>query len=655
MVPMISLPGFILLLCLVALALWLVLRQSTRVHAGVGEGRGKEADFPASAELFRYFIENANDIFFSLDAQGRILYLSPAWREWLGSDPARFIGQSFEAVIHPDDLPACQAFVHRVLTTQSKQGGIEYRVCHGDGGWRWHTSNVSPHFDAAGQMVGLFGVGRDIEARKRTEEALRISEMRHRLLADNARDVIWTMEFDGSISYVSPSIEHVRGLTPEEAMRQPLDQIHTPDSMARVLAYYTRLHADIAQGETPKPFRGDLEYLRKDGSRYWCEVLAFPLQHSDGSFAQLLGVSRDIDERKQQEAAIRQLNDELAVANESLANYRDHLEELVLARTRELADARDAAESANRAKSLLLANMSHELRTPLNHIIGLNSLVKRKLSDGAEKDKLEKLGLSANALLKLISNLLDTAYAEAGQMRLEEVDFDLDGLLDQVIQAGRTSAGHKGLSLSTFRGPDVPAWLRGDRARIAQVLGELVGNAAKFSSRGCIELSVHTVRTGAKVTTLRFEVRDQGIGIPEHLHEDMFKLFTQGDPSPTRQYGGTGLGLALCQRIVKLMAGSIGFADRPDGGAEFFVEIPLILASLPTALAGARAAASELRHLLAERPMDARDRWPQVREALAPLLGERMSALSAAMDDFDFINAEGLLAAELEASAPTRK
>ena len=639
-------PGFLLLLGLSLLAGGLFLRQGRRL-------RGLEQELTelrAGAGRFRDFIENANDIFFSLDAQGRILYLSPTWQDWLGSDPARFIGQSFEVVIHPDDLPACQAFVHRVLTTQSKQSGIEYRVCHADGGWRWHTSNVSPSFDAEGRLVGLFGIGRDIEARKRTEEALRISEMRHRLLADNARDVIWTMEYDGRISYVSPSIEQVRGLSPEEAMRQPLDQIHPPDSMARVLAYYAQLHADLARGEAPKPFRGDLEYLRKDGSPYWCEVLAFPLLHSDGSFAQLLGVSRDIDERKQHEAAIRQLNDELATSNNELALYRDHLEELVLARTRELADARDAAESANRAKSLLLANMSHELRTPLNHILGLNSLLKRKAADPGTQDKLEKLGQSAYALLKLINNLLDTAYAEAGQMALEETDFDLDDLLEQVARDSQGALQRKGLSLVRQRHPEVPTWLHGDAHRLAQVLGELVGNAAKFSAQGHIELAVDRVRSGAKVITLRFEVRDQGIGVPEHLSDNLFNLFTQGDASATRAYPGTGLGLGLCQRIVKLMAGSLRYANRPEGGAVFYLELPLAAAKgprpAPDAAPDPAALVVELWQLLQERPLDAWTRWNQVGVHLAPLLGEGLAPLARAMDDFDFVTAESLLATE---------
>lgn len=273
---------------------------------------------------FRSFVENANDIIFVTDPLGRFTYLSPNYDRAFGVDSDQLLGQHFVQVLHPADQVACLAAYESVLQG-NRLNGIEYRVIHGDGSWSWQSSNLGPIPDENGQVIAVVGVGRDINLRKQAEENLRISEARYRLLSENARDVVWTVAPDGTITYVSPSVERTRGYTPEEAMQQSLEEILTPDSIVINKTYFNEMLQEIAAGRTPKPFHGQMEYLCKDGSTYWCEVLATPILAEDGSLVELLGVSRDITGHKRHEGELRiakeaaeRLNLALEDANERL-------------------------------------------------------------------------------------------------------------------------------------------------------------------------------------------------------------------------------------------------------------------------------------------------------------------------------------------------
>lgn len=276
---------------------------------------------------FRNFVEHANDIIYTLDMAGHFTYMSPNGRDILGWDLSGMLGRDFREILHPDDLAACEQAFLAVMQGQ-RLTGLEYRARHGDGHWAWQASNVGPLHDDAGVQCGLIGVGRDIHLRKQAETDLRLSEARYRLLSDNARDVIWTIAPDGTITHVSPSVEAVRGYTVQEAMQQSLDQILTPDSIAVNLRYFGELLADLAAGRQPKPFRGEMEYLCKDGSTYWCEVIATPILADDGTLVELLGVSRDIAEHKRHEAQLKQANQETEALNRALGQANQQLNRL---------------------------------------------------------------------------------------------------------------------------------------------------------------------------------------------------------------------------------------------------------------------------------------------------------------------------------------
>lgn len=275
---------------------------------------------------FRRFVENANDIIFTLNLDGHFTYTSPNTRHSLGWEPEEIIGWHFEQLVHSAEMRACLNAFESALKG-NEFISIEYRARRKDGSWCWQASNMKPIRDDFGQIIAVMGIGRDVTERKQDQEKLMISEARYRLLSDNARDVIWTLASDGSVTYVSPSVEQTRGYTPQEAMQQTIDQVLTPESVALNRAYLAAMRADLAAGRKPKPFRGHMEYRCKDGSTYWCDVIATPILAEDGSLLELIGVSRDITDHKNQETHLKRnkeaadaLNLELETANKKL-NY----------------------------------------------------------------------------------------------------------------------------------------------------------------------------------------------------------------------------------------------------------------------------------------------------------------------------------------------
>jgi PAS domain S-box-containing protein len=384
------------------------------------------------------------------------------------------------------------------------------------------------------------------EVKERTRQ-LSDAEERARLILESTADGLLGFAPDGHITFINKAACNMLGYAPEALIgRDAHEAIHHsfPDGKPYPREACPMLHA-LEPGTT---VRHDTEVLwRIDGT-------ALPVSYactSIGRAGEVLGVVvgfTDITARTELDAARKRYEEEILKAKE-------------------------AAESANRAKSSFLANMSHEIRTPMNAIVGITYLLQHKEADIKQRQQLTKISDAAHHLLSIINDVLDFSKIEAGKLQLEEVDFELEATFEQTCALISDRAGGKGLDVTYHLDHKLPQVVRGDPLRLSQILLNFANNAVKFTDKGAVTLGAHLLRAEGHRLRVRLEVRDTGIGIPLDRQGHLFEAFEQADGSTTRRYGGTGLGLAIARRISRLMDGDVGVNSIPDKGSTFWCEI----------------------------------------------------------------------------------
>jgi PAS domain S-box-containing protein len=340
---------------------------------------------------------------------------------------------------------------------------------------------------------------------------------------------------DRAFQHTNPQFDEMFGW-PRDGLAKLPGRVLWPDD-ASYVAVLRRAARVLAVGDV---FDHDCEMQRRDGSRVWCKLRARAIDLDNPVRGGTIWIVDDITQRRQIDRA--------------------------------LAAAKEQAEAANRAKSAFLANTSHEIRTPLNGLLGLARLaLAPEVTPSRQREYLERIHESAQALAGTMSDILDFSKIEAGRMAVDKLPFDLHAMLGHLRDSHAELAAAKGLAFRLSIGDGVPAWVHGDAMRLRQIVGNFLGNALKFTEKGLIEVTVHACRGNR----LRIEVHDTGLGIASSAMHRLFVPFSQADASTTRQFGGTGLGLSICRELATLMQGEVGVDSIAGEGSVFWVELPL--------------------------------------------------------------------------------
>lgn len=500
------------------------------------------------------------------DIEGRFLFVTQSFCELVNRNFADVIGRT-DFDLFPETT--AQKFVEddrRVMATGGVFNDIEETELP-NGKSSFMQVRKAPLRDPEGHVIGVQGIFWDI-----TEEHLARRELQHieslaRALINAALDGVLVVDARGHVLEANPACRKILGYKREQADAHPPLGSILETSVAELGSRSTDIDPAAQRYQRKMPLeeilssamgkRIEVQLRRSDGRWFDGEISTHPLD-VDGSKGWAIFI-RDITRRKEAE--------------------------------KELLTAKETAEQANAAKTEFVANVSHELRTPLTGIIGLHELLDRGRLDDRQREYLKLARLSANNLLTLIDDLLDFSKIEAGHLDIDEVPFSIVSVVEESINSLAARAHFKGLELLADFEDKLPERLVGDPHRIKQILLNLLGNAIKFTERGEIRVRVRQQQvkreTGGnanqslpKRSRIRFEVHDQGIGIPAEKRQMIFDAFRQADSSTTRQYGGTGLGLTICRDVVNRMGGVIGVTESQDlsgrktQGSCFFFELP---------------------------------------------------------------------------------
>lgn len=545
--------------------------QATHFHGhvtDVTERKLSEEQLKESEEKYRTLLQNIQAAVVVHGSDTRILTSNPRAREILGLTEAQLLGRS---AIDPswyfvredgsraawDEYPANKVFTSR----QPIRDYVLGLHRPNDEQIVWALVNADPVFDADGKINQIVVAFMDITQRKTMEQALATREREFRMLAETVPDNIVRYDTQARKVYVNPACARFLEVNAEALVGLAPGEMPSGTRFMSASEIASAVRKVLASGEPV-----EMETLLQTSRRSEIHHLRVVAERdANGAVVGALALSRDITAQKQ--------------AEEELTRYRQHLEELVAVRTRELAQARDAAESANRAKSAFLANMSHELRTPLNAILGFAELMENDDSvSEVQRRNVNTINRSGRHLLSLINDILEISKIEAGRLVLQSTNCDLPDLLESLVDSMALRASQRGLTLKLHLADGVPRFVCTDVSKLRQILINLVSNAVKYTEKGRVDVEVMCATPSEQndVRVLTFVVRDMGMGIKPDELESIFTAFYQTEDG-ARIGEGTGLGLTISRQYALLMGGELSAASVVGEGSAFTLRLSVTL------------------------------------------------------------------------------
>ncbi len=539
------------------------------------EKRGDKALREARAQL-QGVISAASDFsIIATDLNGVIMLFSVGSERMLGYRAEEMVGIHSPAALHlPAEVEArsreLSAELGRPVTgfdifvLKARQGETEIRewtYVRKDGSTLPVKLVVSPIRDSRGSITGFLGVAQDITAQKQAEAALVATNrvLQHQIgVAQSARQefeslfalapgALLVVDAGGRIIKANAQAHQQFGYPDGELHGLSIEDLIPGDLRGR----HAELRAHYMQAPTPRLMASQrvLAGMKRDGTRFLGEITLSPLLINDAPCT--IAIVRDVTEQKKEQEL--------------------------------LARAKEQAESASRAKSEFVANMSHEIRTPLNVVLGTAQLLEKQELNEQQQRYVDMIRTAGQSLLGILNDILDFSKIEAGRMELADVEFALDDVLGGIATLMAINAGEKDIELAIGVVPGTPARFRGDPLRIQQILVNLAGNAIKFTQQGEVVIRVELQAQQGDRGVLKFSVSDTGIGMTPDQQSRLFTAFSQVDTSMTRRFGGTGLGLVICKRLIELMQGEIRLRSTAGVGTEF--EFTVALGIVPAVVA----------------------------------------------------------------------